>query len=259
MHWIRVRVRVRLFNKRVSQFELNYWNKWTFPRHYNLLRCTCIFYKNCSGTLTEPLQKLIDNRLCDQAKSAWKAKAKKKILDTNTVLGSLFLSMCVLIWVSKGSWSCHLRDLSVWLKQTTARGLRALETNWLNPLLANTHTSTRLYAPCHVVINLNQSAWGCFEKGAVLSTQPICGNVSLTWSDSWTSKQLIHPTLRCLLWGRTLCKHLPRLGNLIYFLNKLTRSKINPVAAKVHFNKDSINHWTKPIEGRGCRSSLFVL
>ncbi len=26
----------------VSQFELNYWNKWTFPRHSNLLRCTCI-------------------------------------------------------------------------------------------------------------------------------------------------------------------------------------------------------------------------
>ncbi len=25
----------------VSQFELNYWNKWTFPRHSNLLRCTC--------------------------------------------------------------------------------------------------------------------------------------------------------------------------------------------------------------------------
>lgn len=123
----------------------------------------------------------------------------------------------------------------------------------------NTHTSARLYAPCHVVINLNQSAWGCFEKGAVLSTQPICDNVSLTWSDSWTSKQLIHPTLRCLLWGRTLCKHLPRLGTLIYFLTKLTRSKINPAAAKVHFNKDSINQWTKPIEGSGCRSSLFVL
>lgn len=26
------------------------------------------------------------------------------------------------------------------------------------------------------------------------------------------------------LWGRPLCKHLPRLGNLIYFLTKLTRS-----------------------------------
>ncbi len=26
----------------VSQFELNYWNKWTFPRHSNLLRCICI-------------------------------------------------------------------------------------------------------------------------------------------------------------------------------------------------------------------------
>ncbi len=30
-----------LFNTRVSQFELNYWNKLTFPRHSNL-RCTCM-------------------------------------------------------------------------------------------------------------------------------------------------------------------------------------------------------------------------
>ncbi len=33
---------LNLFNTRVSQFELNYWNKWTFPQHSNLLRCTCI-------------------------------------------------------------------------------------------------------------------------------------------------------------------------------------------------------------------------
>ncbi len=33
-----------LFNTRVSQFELNYWNKWTFPRNSNLLRCTCRLY-----------------------------------------------------------------------------------------------------------------------------------------------------------------------------------------------------------------------
>ncbi len=30
---------LNLFNTRVSQFELNYWNKWTFF----LLRCTCIW------------------------------------------------------------------------------------------------------------------------------------------------------------------------------------------------------------------------
>ncbi len=35
-----------LFNTQVSQFELNYWNKWTFPRHSNLLRCTCIWLNN---------------------------------------------------------------------------------------------------------------------------------------------------------------------------------------------------------------------
>ncbi len=34
---------LHLFNTQVSQFELNYWNKWTFPRHSNLLRCTCIY------------------------------------------------------------------------------------------------------------------------------------------------------------------------------------------------------------------------
>ncbi len=33
---------LNLFNTRVSQFELNYWNKWTFPWHSNFLRCTCI-------------------------------------------------------------------------------------------------------------------------------------------------------------------------------------------------------------------------
>ncbi len=33
---------LHFFNTRVSQFELNYWNKWTFPWHSNLLRCTCI-------------------------------------------------------------------------------------------------------------------------------------------------------------------------------------------------------------------------
>ncbi len=32
---------LNLFDTRVSQFELNYWNKWTFPRHSNLLRWTC--------------------------------------------------------------------------------------------------------------------------------------------------------------------------------------------------------------------------
>ncbi len=32
---------LHLFNTRVSQFEFNYWNKLTFPRHFNLLRSTC--------------------------------------------------------------------------------------------------------------------------------------------------------------------------------------------------------------------------
>ncbi len=31
---------LNLFNTRVSQFVLDYWNKLTFPQHSNLLRCT---------------------------------------------------------------------------------------------------------------------------------------------------------------------------------------------------------------------------
>ncbi len=33
---------LNVFNTRVSQFELNYWNKLTFSRHSNLLTCTCV-------------------------------------------------------------------------------------------------------------------------------------------------------------------------------------------------------------------------
>ncbi len=29
-----------------AEFELNYWNKWTFPQHSNLLRCTCTMFKH---------------------------------------------------------------------------------------------------------------------------------------------------------------------------------------------------------------------
>ncbi len=35
----------------IDLFELNYWNKWTFPRHSNLLRCTCILNKIINATL----------------------------------------------------------------------------------------------------------------------------------------------------------------------------------------------------------------
>ncbi len=36
-----------LFNTQVSQFELNYWNKLTFPWHSSLLRCTCRCMLRC--------------------------------------------------------------------------------------------------------------------------------------------------------------------------------------------------------------------
>ncbi len=43
-----------LFNTWVSQFELNYWNKWTFPQHSNLLRCTCICMCHKCYTICKP-------------------------------------------------------------------------------------------------------------------------------------------------------------------------------------------------------------
>ncbi len=44
---------LNLFNTRVSQFEFNYWNKWTFPRHSNLLRCTCTYLTACFATVSK--------------------------------------------------------------------------------------------------------------------------------------------------------------------------------------------------------------
>ncbi len=38
---------MNLFHTGVSQFELIYWNKLTFPRHSNLLRCTCVYVCVC--------------------------------------------------------------------------------------------------------------------------------------------------------------------------------------------------------------------
>ncbi len=49
-----------LFNTQVSQFELNSWNKWTFPSYSNLLRCTCI-----SHNIRENFWN-IDKILCSQ-------------------------------------------------------------------------------------------------------------------------------------------------------------------------------------------------
>ncbi len=51
---------LNLFNTWVSQFELNSWNKLTFPSYSNLLRCTCISHnirENCWN---------IDKILCSQ-------------------------------------------------------------------------------------------------------------------------------------------------------------------------------------------------
>ncbi len=51
------------FNTRVSQFELNYWNKWTFPQHSNLFRCTCICVCTTTHTYKYTLNKIINATL----------------------------------------------------------------------------------------------------------------------------------------------------------------------------------------------------
>ncbi len=38
-----------------THFELNYWNKFTFPGHSNLLRCTCIFKHGLSDYMRQNL------------------------------------------------------------------------------------------------------------------------------------------------------------------------------------------------------------
>ncbi len=57
-----------LFRTRVSQFELNYWNKWiterTFPQHSNLLRCTCIYtLTNCLNSSWHKFNEVLETFL----------------------------------------------------------------------------------------------------------------------------------------------------------------------------------------------------
>ncbi len=77
---------LNLFNTRFSQFELNYWNKWTFPRHSNLLRCTCVFFrgwieiKYCHTTLNTSecdvyvinIEKSMEKHVSDHSNHIWK-------------------------------------------------------------------------------------------------------------------------------------------------------------------------------------------
>ncbi len=49
---------LNLFNTQVSQFELNYWNKFTFPRHSNSLKRTCTIGKFDSSYFRKQLLNL---------------------------------------------------------------------------------------------------------------------------------------------------------------------------------------------------------
>ncbi len=54
---------LNLFNTQVSQFELNYCNKWTFPQNSNLLRCTCINKNVAKLTTAADCKNLCKNSL----------------------------------------------------------------------------------------------------------------------------------------------------------------------------------------------------
>ncbi len=62
---------LNLFNTQVSQFELKYWNKLTFPRHSNLLRCTWKCNNNIFFTVAVDPNGWRCARWCDGLSSLW--------------------------------------------------------------------------------------------------------------------------------------------------------------------------------------------
>ncbi len=60
---------LNLFNTRVSQFELNYWNKWTFTRHSNWdapvydIPPSCVRGKTCVSATVCPWAKMAASML----------------------------------------------------------------------------------------------------------------------------------------------------------------------------------------------------
>ncbi len=64
------------FNTRVSQFELNYWNKWNFPQHSNLLRYTCMTSFICKRIT---VHNCIDSCLRNTAAGTFKTVLKYQV------------------------------------------------------------------------------------------------------------------------------------------------------------------------------------
>ncbi len=119
---------LHLFNTQVSQFELNYWNKWTFPRHSNLLRCTCTRRKgsychedNTRGELKQlqhterNMKKLIKECSCAlwswctsmQKRAIWRKKESSLLIKTKKNDRMIFI-----IWLGSKLFLC-----SCWTKK----------------------------------------------------------------------------------------------------------------------------------------------
>ncbi len=123
---------LNLFKQRVSQFELNYWNKWTFPRCSNLLRCTCKYLKSqyftfdfsTSNQKTPLINKLLKTLhrscwlICKQTHSRWGS--------AEMVLMGLSLWEWTVYWDDSGktSLSCSLIYVS---HDNSCQGLATLE------------------------------------------------------------------------------------------------------------------------------------
>ncbi len=70
---------LNLFNTRDSQFELNYWNKITFPQHSNFLKCTF----SIRNIVMWHLQLVFQTYFCQQ-------RAKAPLILYNVFLDILF-------------------------------------------------------------------------------------------------------------------------------------------------------------------------
>ncbi len=120
-----------LFNTRFSQFELNYWNKWTFPRYSNLLRCTCTIQRFKKCVL---LNMFVETMIIVFRIFWWKETSKEqclfeidifcKIMNisllsllinllTKSYETILFYCFCALLSLSTAEWLCDFRP-NVW-------------------------------------------------------------------------------------------------------------------------------------------------
>ncbi len=120
-----------LFNTQISQFEFNYWNKWTFPRHSNLLRCTCTWqntsYKRSRWADSSWGSSFTRDALKTQTHSYENALQKKR-------LRVIFSTDCTLTVspLSPASWTWGATQMKPWATQY------CYFTTWFNQLMNQT-------------------------------------------------------------------------------------------------------------------------